>query len=494
MTTASDGEPVRGGRPLREDESAHELRRLQGKDSLPEDRLLRVERSLTASTVSTALQWGLHALIVGLGALVVVRALSGDAIHPGAAIGLVVAFEVVYAVGAVLGRRVVHLRLVWVAILAVLWLGTLALAPDAAFLAFPLFFLCLHLLRGWWGPVAVFAVALAAIAGLAAHRGATVGGVTGPLVGAAVAVAIGVGVRTLVREVRVREQLVARLLAAQTQLAETERAAGVDAERTRMAAELHDTVAQSLSSIQLLLSAAERRMGGNATGLHEIGLAKSSAGAALAETRAFIRALTSPKLAAATLPDALARVVAEADSAAEATLTFRTDGTARPLPRSVETTVLRIVQGALGNAVAHAHADRVVVTLTYSDAGEGGAAGEGGVAAAEGAAGIAVDIADDGRGFDPSAVRPSSESDSFGLDVMRARAAAVGGTLTVDSAPGAGTVVSAGFEVVGASATEEYGGEDPEGEGGATPGGEISSRTVERGGADSGVDGEWDGR
>lgn len=482
MTTASDGEPVRGGRPLREDESAHEQRRLQGKDSLPEDRLLRVERSLTASTVSTALQWGLHALIVGLGALVVVRALSGDAIHPGAAIGLVVAFEVVYAVGAVLGRRVVHLRLVWVAILAVLWLGTLALAPDAAFLAFPLFFLCLHLLRGWWGPVAVFAVALAAIAGLAAHRGATVGGVTGPLVGAAVAVAIGVGVRTLVREVRAREQLVARLLAAQTQLAETERAAGVDAERTRMAAELHDTVAQSLSSIQLLLSAAERRMGADATGLHEIGLAKSSAGAALAETRAFIRALTSPKLAASTLPDALARVVAEADSAAEATLTFRTDGTARPLPRSVETTVLRIVQGALGNAVAHAHADRVVVTLTYSDAAEGGAAG------------IAVDIADDGRGFDPSAVRPSSESDSFGLDVMRARAAAVGGTLTVDSAPGAGTVVSAGFEVAGASATEEHSGEDPYGEAGAAPGGENSLRTVERGGAEPGVDGEWDGR
>src|SRR5699024_3080331 len=113
----------------------------------------------------------------------------------------------------------------------------------------------------------------------------------------------------------------------------------------------------------------------------------------------------------------LARIVAEADSAAEATLAFRTNGTAHPLPRSVETTVLRIVQGALGNAVAHAHADRVVVTLTYS------------------AAHAVVDVADDGRGFDPTAVRPSAESDSFGLDVMRARAAAVGGTLTVDSAP-----------------------------------------------------------
>lgn len=396
--------------------------------------------TLTSTSVSVALQWGLHALIVGLGLLVVVRALSGDAIHPGAAIALVAAFEALYVIGAVLAGRLARLRLVWVAALVVLWLGTLVLAPDAAFLAFPLFFLCFHLLRGWWGPLSVLALALAAIAGLAFHRGLTVGGVTGPLVGAAVAVAIGLGVRTLVREVRARERLVTRLLAAQTRLAETERAAGVDAERTRMAAELHDTVAQGLSSIQLLLSAAERRMGPDVAGLDEIALAKSSAGSALAETRAFIRALNSPKLAAATLSDALARVVSETGSEAaqvrEATspagpadFTFRTSGTARPLPRPVETTILRIVQGALGNAVTHAHASRVLVTLAY------------------GHARIAVDVADDGRGFDPSAVRPSGESDSFGLDVMRARARAVGGTLTVDSCPGEGTTVRAVFDV-----------------------------------------------
>lgn len=402
--------------------------------------------TLTSTSVSVALQWGLHVLIVGLGLLVVVRALAGDAIHPGAAIGLVMAFEALYVVGAALAGRLIRLRLVWVAALVILWLGTLALAPDAAFLAFPLFFLCFHLLRDWWGPLSVIAIALAAIAGLAFHRGLTVGGVTGPLVGAAVAVAIGLGVRTLVREVRARERLVTRLLTAQTRLAETERAAGVETERTRMAAELHDTVAQGLSSIQLLLSAAERRMGPEAAGLHEIALAKSSAGSALAETRAFIRALNSPKLAAATLPDALARVVSETGSEAStagsetsgaesraaaaraADFTFRTSGTARPLPRPVETTILRLVQGALGNAVSHAHADRVLVTLTY------------------GHERIAVDIADDGRGFDPSAVRPSGESDSFGLDVMRARARAVGGMLTVESRPGEGTTVRAVFD------------------------------------------------
>ncbi|HLR44093.1 MAG TPA: histidine kinase [Brevibacterium sp.] len=398
--------------------------------------------TLTSTSVAVALRWGLHALIVGLGVLVVVRALSGDAIHPPTAIALVALFEAVYVAGVLLATRLARLRLVWVAVLAVLWLGTLVLAPDAAFLAFPLFFLCLNLLRGWWGPAAVLAITAAAVAGFAVHRGLTVGGVTGPLVGAAVAVAIGLGVRTLMREVRARERLVARLLAAQTRLAETERAAGVDAERTRMAAELHDTVAQSLSSIQLLLSAAERRMGPEAAGRREITLAKSSAGSALEETRAFIRALNSPKLAAATLPDALARVVSETGSAADggtaaevdasvgaAAFTFRTEGAARPLPRPVETTILRIVQGALGNAAAHARADTVVVTLRY------------------GRERIAVDIVDDGRGFDPAAVRSSRESDSFGVDVMRARAGAVGGSLVVDARPGQGTAVRAVFDV-----------------------------------------------
>lgn len=424
------------------------------------------DSSLSASTVARALQWCLHGLIVSLGVLVVVRALEGDALDPALAIGLVLAFEVVYALGVVLlGRRARPERsatppersgarpersgtrsqgsgdraaLIWLALLTLLWIGTTVLAPDAAFLVFPLFFLVLHLLPDWWGPVGVFALALIAIAALAAHRGLSVGGVTGPLVGAGVAVAIGVGVRTLVREVHAREQLVDRLLAAQAQLAETERAAGVETERTRMAAELHDTVAQSLSSIQLLLSAAERRLDDDsrtedaahpddAPGRREIALAKESAGAALAETRAFIRALSSPALAAATLPDALARIVAEADTAAEAAVAFRSQGTARSLPRSVDTTILRVVQGALGNAVAHAHAQTVTVTLTY----ETGRA--------------MVDIADDGRGFDPGAVRPSAESDSFGLDVMRGRVAAVGGSLRVDSRPGEGTRVTAVF-------------------------------------------------
>lgn len=411
--------------------------------------------TVSASTVARALQWCLHVLVAGLGVLVVVRALDGDALHPPLAIVLVVALEAVYLLGVLtVGRRPAtsstnttassesapaasattttpsssnRAPRIWLALLTALWISTTVLAPDGAFLVFPLFFLVLHLLPDRWGPVAVVALALIAITALAAHRGLSVGGVTGPLVGAGVAVAIGVGVRTLVREVRAREQLVDRLLAAQAQLAETERAAGVETERTRMAAELHDTVAQSLSSIQLLLSAAERRLDDTAPGRREIALAKESAGTALAETRAFICALSSPALAAATLPDALARVVAEANTAAEAAVTFHAQGTARSLPRSVDTTILRIVQGALGNAVAHAHAQTVTVTLTY----ETGRA--------------MVSVADDGVGFDPEAVRPSAESDSFGLDVMRGRVRAVGGTLSVDSRPGAGTTVTAEF-------------------------------------------------
>ena len=89
--------------------------------------------------------------------------------------------------------------------LTVLWIGTTVLAPDGAFLVFPLFFLVLHLLPDWWGPAGVFALALIAITALAAHRGLSVGGVTGPLVGAGVAVAIGVGVSVIVISPLVRK-------------------------------------------------------------------------------------------------------------------------------------------------------------------------------------------------------------------------------------------------------------------------------------------------
>lgn len=88
-------------------------------------------------------------------------------------------------------------------------------------------------------------------------------------------------------------------------------------------------------------------------------------------------------------------------------------------------TLLRVAQGLLANAREHAQATHVHVTLTY----EGG--------------GAAVEVRDDGRGFDQRIMQPLGPDRGFGLVAARGRLSALGGTLTVDSAPGHGTRVRA---------------------------------------------------
>ena len=91
------------------------------------------------------------------------------------------------------------------------------------------------------------------------------------------------------------------------------------------------------------------------------------------------------------------------------------------LPRAAEMALFRIAQGALANAVAHARAQRIEITL---DATTGG---------------VMLIIADDGVGFDPALARQARAN--WGLTIMRERAEAVGATLRIDSAPGRGTRV-----------------------------------------------------
>jgi signal transduction histidine kinase len=93
----------------------------------------------------------------------------------------------------------------------------------------------------------------------------------------------------------------------------------------------------------------------------------------------------------------------------------------RALPSAQEEALLRVAQEALHNALRHAEATTVAVCLE----GRG--------------RGAVLRVSDDGRGFDPSAVRRAGRH--LGLVSMRDRANGIGGTLTVDSAPGKGTVI-----------------------------------------------------
>ncbi|MBW8482297.1 sensor histidine kinase [Actinomadura parmotrematis] len=361
----------------------------------------------------------LHLLVAGLLALAAVRAAADHAWH---AVAVAAALALVYAAGPALpavreSRRAAAL---WLGALGAVWLVLLALSVDAVWLAFPLYFLALHLLPRRAGLAAVVAAATAAVAGFAGHSGGlTAAGVLGPVLGAAVAVAVVRGYQALYRESERRRRLIEELTAARAGLAEAERAAGVLAERERLAREIHDTLAQGLTSIQLLLSAAERDLParpGAAAGY--VGQARRAAADNLAEARRFVAALAPPALEDATLADALERLCATTAARHGLAVRFHLEGTPAPLPTAREVALLRVAQSALANTVRHARAATADVTLAYR--GDG----------------VVLEVADDGAGFDPAA---PPDGEGFGLGAMRARADAAGGALTVDAAPGRGT-------------------------------------------------------
>ncbi|WIE61026.1 sensor histidine kinase [Curtobacterium sp. MCLR17_032] len=381
----------------------------------------------TLTPVFVGLRTGLHVLFAALLALVVVRVVVVQDDTVWAESGLAALFAVLYVLGArvatVRGRHRALVGALWIAALTTVWVALLVLVPEAAYLVFPLFFLYLHVLPRVVGPVAVVVATAIAIVALGVHGGFTVGGVIGPLVGAGVALLIGLGYRALAREAAEREALVAELLATRDLLAATERQQGVLTERARLAREIHDTVAQGLSSIQMLLHAAEAA-DGDRPGIDHIRLARSTAADGLADTRRFIRELAPPSLDAG-LAAALGRLSQQ----------WRRDGLrievsvptgGADLTMDVQTALLRIAQGAVANVAQHAGATTVDIGLTLSPTE------------------ATLVVHDDGVGFDRDRVGlDTATSDSFGLRAMAERVEQLGGGLTVDSAPGRGTTVTA---------------------------------------------------
>ena len=207
------------------------------------------------------------------------------------------------------------------------------------------------------------------------------------------------------------------------------REAGVADERGRLAAEIHDTLAQGLTGIiaQLQVVAATPDPGlGRAHLDRALALARHSLG----EARRSVHNLAPAALADDTLPDALEKTVTAWSGRTGVRPRFTVTGTAEPLHDEVAATLLRIAEEALSNTARHAAAGRVGVTLSYM--GDE----------------VTLDIRDDGRGFDPLTAPRRTPGGGFGLDGMRARAERVAGTLTVEAEPGHGTAVSARVPLV----------------------------------------------
>ncbi|MDK1474279.1 GAF domain-containing sensor histidine kinase [Streptomyces sp. 549] len=192
-------------------------------------------------------------------------------------------------------------------------------------------------------------------------------------------------------------------------------------ERARIAHELHDAVAQKLFSLRLTVQAAaayvDRDPGRARAELHEV---TRLAAEAADELRAAVVELRPAALDDDGLVATLRTQVQVLDRAHTAAVTFDSQGV-RALPAGQEEALLRVAQEALHNALRHADAHRVAVTLHRHGAG------------------AVLRVSDDGTGFDPSAVRRAGRH--LGLVSMRDRAAGVGGTLAVRSAPGKGTLI-----------------------------------------------------
>lgn len=413
--------------------------------------------------VPTALRWGIHLLVVGLLVLAVLRGVVGR--PPGWPLVLLFGGLVgfVYSVGprwpAV--SRSPRLVRAWLALLMVAWMALLAVSPEAVYLAFPWFVLLLHLLPRPAGLSAVVVITLIAVAGFAWHQKTlTAAMVIGPVLGAGVVIATVVGYQALYAESEHRRRLILELDRTRSELAAVEHHAGVMDERERLAREIHDTLAQGLSSIQLLLRAATRSLDPErevnpARALDLVEQARHEAHENLAEARRFVRALAPADLEESTLTGALRRLCETTSSRGSIPVSFHQVGPALVLPTPTEVALLRIAQTALGNATQHARASRADVTFTVMDAA------------------VTLDIVDDGIGFAPGAQpavprlddSPGPESDSgsggFGLRSMSSRAMELGGVLTVESEPGHGTAISVRFDrtatTPAAAADEERG-------------------------------------
>ncbi|MDP8951400.1 MAG: sensor histidine kinase [Actinomycetota bacterium] len=231
-------------------------------------------------------------------------------------------------------------------------------------------------------------------------------------------------------------------------LVEEARRAGVLRERQRMAHEIHDTLAQGFTSIVMNLEAAEGIMPPTSDrARHHLDQARLTARESLTEARRLVWALRPEALERASLPEALNRLAErwskESDVAADVTVT----GTPRSLSPDIEATLFRTAQEALANVRKHANASRVALTLSYmGDA-------------------LALDVRDDGVGFDPSRTATEARdrtSGGFGLKGMRERIEQAGGSLSVESAPGEGSTLAVELPMIAPEGTSpESGGPEP---------------------------------
>ena len=228
--------------------------------------------------------------------------------------------------------------------------------------------------------------------------------------------------RWLLRDITARRNLERARQADQQRLLGQEHRAGVMEERTRIAQEFHDTLAQGFTGIAFLLAAAEDAI---PTSPEQAGMkiarARQVATQSIVEARQAIRAMRSENLDADNLPAAFAALIEQIAAQTGVHVHLEVRGAARMLPTQVANDLLRIGQEAITNAIKHARAREIRLCLHYEPEH------------------ALLRITDDGQGFSLDKPRPEG---GFGLTGMRERAHRIGGHLEIDSEKDKGTTIA----------------------------------------------------
>ena len=307
----------------------------------------------------------------------------------------------------------------------VLLVAGVVFEPAVSFALFavcPLAFITLSLHEAIFVIIPMNLVPVLATAAVTGLRSVVHEFLPGTLMSVTFAVLLGTWIHRIIVQSGERAQLIKDLEASREENARLSREAGVAAERARLAAEIHDTLAQGFTSLVTLVQAAESELeseldGDRAKARRHLRLAARTARENLGEARALVAGLLPSALGTGSLDEAIRRQLERLAEETPIKATYRVDGESTGLPTVIEVVLLRAVQESLTNVRKHSGASEVSIRLRVN----GSAA--------------TLRVADDGAGFDTS--RPP---DGFGLVGMRSRAAQVGGSLSVHSGESGTTV------------------------------------------------------
>ncbi len=196
-------------------------------------------------------------------------------------------------------------------------------------------------------------------------------------------------------------------------------------ERNRLAADLHDTTEQALTGMALQLEAADAlRTRAPERSEQHLGLARHLLDRSREDLRRSIWNLRANPLEQHTLAEALREVAADRSAGLGIAIEVASRGEERPMPDFVAGNLLLLAQEGITNALKHAAPTRIDLQLEFTPQE------------------ITLAIRDDGRGFDPATAEGPKDG-HFGLQGMRERVKRLGGRLTLRSAPGRGTTITA---------------------------------------------------